>query len=750
MKSRQSINLAGLLVLVLGLGAGFGVTPAQADVTMPDCEPLGEWLATVDRLKKWTPIEGERVWVPEAFREEAFMDLFGAPVLEWTRDEAIAASKHLFECGQAAADAGDKELRTRFYGSRRWFKGNLVGVARIQQRVHQTAERAKEDAVRQRNMERRGGEQKSQEARGADITIPDCAAMEGLAARVDAGDRVPINRWVTVDSRRTGLSLIAAVAGPEFERLFGKPMLDWERQDLNAFRPAVNECMKAATKAKRLVAQKQLIELRRVVQFHLGEPVATVNRARQEASRNLSAIDELPDDLDKLTVFGLLAGLRDLTQQEAAAEIRIPLERMRSSGTREASQLAIWVHSLPQAEAEDYLERIETTRDALAEQIVTDVERRIAATPESLGGLAEVGKLHAKATADLNGLVPPAAQSRLEAAALAARERIWPEVERRLAAVPETMEGAEELQAMIRSQAYRELARQDRIRLDGMIEGHRQTVTAATVEGAAAKLETFTATLDGLRQLVAFGNETRAKLARTYAPQAKQAFENAYHEAHQSRIEAVGKEFERFLEGVPESRDGVRAINTMMREISAPARSEIYLAGLARARAIAMTVEAEERRVQCAQAMPEVELAADEAALPVVGLAGQTPALGDLLCEIALAGSRVHGYEGPGLFGSEHVIRITAADGIYRTYVLNEAEVGPNKTALVGVSVSEPGNEREIDVREWQSALARLVPDSSAARDARCAEVMRMPESQLSAQDRMAAVRCVMSDMLGD
>jgi hypothetical protein len=98
----------------------------------------------------------------------------------------------------------------------------------------------------------------------------------------------------------------------------------------------------------------------------------------------------------------------------------------------------------------------------------------------------------------------------------------------------------------------------------------------------------------------------------------------------------------------------------------------------------------------------------------------------------------------------DHVIRSTAAYGIYGTYVLNEVEVGPKKTALVGVSVTDPGSERDIDVREWQSAPGRLVPDSPAGRDARCAEVMRMPESQLSAQDLMAAVRCVMSDMLGD
>ena len=138
----------------------------------------------------------------------------------------------------------------------------------------------------------------------------------------------------------------------------------------------------------------------------------------------------------------------------------------------------------------------------------------------------------------------------------------------------------------------------------------------------------------------------------------------------------------------------------------------------------------------------------DAAEYRVLGLAGATPTLEDLLCDLALAGHQVHGYEGPGFFDDDHTVELTARDGVYRTYVLNSAKVGPDAEALVGVRVTEPTRERDLDVAGWQSTLAALLPDDPAGREARCRQLLNTPEGELSTRDRMDAMACVLGSLV--
>lgn len=582
----------------------------------------------------------------------------------------------------------------------------------------------------------------------AAIRVPGCAELEELAMAVNAEDRVPINRWVTVPARSAGLTLTAAVAAADFATLFGAPLLDWSRDDLSGFATAVNDCMKAASRAKRFDAQKQLIELRRVVQFHFSQPGNAVQRARQEVAGNLAALDSLPAGMDKLRLFGLLGRMQELNQQQAVIEVRQPIERLRGDGATPARLVAAHIHSLPQAEADAHFAMITRTRDRLVTEVVDGLERQLAQVPGSVEGLAAIEGVLAETRGELAAYAPPARLTSLTEAADRERERVWRELEATVAGLPDTAAGGSQLAAMRSGPGYPKLSGEDRQRLDLLVRARQQQVARAAIQGPIERLRTFPATLEGLRQCVGFARETRAELGRQFAPDARQAFENAYAEVHPALIDAVQDEFERYLEDVPETREGARQIGTLLREIDAPARSELYLAGLGRAQAIAASVQRAERAQQCAAAMPDLELDEDAAARPVLALGG-TPALGDLLCDIALAGNRVHEYDGPGFFDDDHVVKITGRDGIFRTYTLNPAAVGPDRQALVGVAVADPTSERTLAVEDWRAVLATLLPDSPAGRDARCSRLMNTPERDLTASDRMAAVGCVMNSLLG-
>lgn len=582
-----------------------------------------------------------------------------------------------------------------------------------------------------------------------EISLPGCAAMERLAMTLDGQDRVPINRWVGKDRNDNELTLVRAVAAPAFAETFGKPLLSWNTADQRAFHATVSECTKVATKAKRFDVQKQLIELRRVVQYHMSQPLQAVSRARQDVPGNLDALNSLPVSTGKLKILALLARLQDFGRQEGAGQIRRPIEQMRHPAAMPGRLVAGSLQILPQEEADGYFRRIEQMRDSLTDEVLAELKGRLASAPGTIEGLATVNGVLTEAARDLDDIVPVERLASLQSVAGQARERIWKDLERTIAGVPANEEGRASLTAMTTNPAYRQLAAEDSRRLAELIGARQAQAASAASDEAVAGLGAFPHTLAGLRELVAFAREERRKLARQPAASAKQAFENAYYEAHQSRIAAVADEVQDFLDEVPETRQGVQEIRTLLKAIDAPAKSELYRGAATRAQAIATAVAAAERRGQCEQALPGVDLDDDAAAELVMGFEREPLRLGDLLCDVALAGSTVHGYEEPGFFDDEHQFKITGPDGIYRTYTLIPAAIGPEREALVGVRVKDPTSERPLDVDQWRGELAALLPDTEAGRSTRCSQLMNTPESALSAQDRMEAVGCVMGSLLG-
>ena len=581
------------------------------------------------------------------------------------------------------------------------------------------------------------------------ISVPDCGRLEALAGALDAERRVPLNQWSTVSSRSTGNTLTEAVASPAFADAFGAPLLDWSREDLRTFAVGVSECMKAASREKRFDAQKALIELRRVVQFHHGQPGNSVRRAREQFDAQIEALEALPDGPDKLALFGLVSGLRNADPDGAVSDVRIPLDRTRAEGATAARQLALAVMSLPQPEADAHLDRIVAARDRLVAAVLAGLTERLDEAGGDVAGLAAIERVLAETRGELARHATPADLDEVRAAAESARSRVWGALEQAIAALPVSADGVARLDAMRSSPDYRALRPEDRRRLDEIAAERRQQVAEASIRAPIERLAGFPRTVDGVRNLVAYARETRAKLGRSLTRDARQAFENAYAEVHPAALDAIQGEVERLIGAVPESPEGARQITTLLEDLDAPARSAVYRAGLERSRQIALAVERDKRRARCDAALPDLDLDEDDAAQPVMGLGGSQPRLGDLLCDIALAGNRVHGYEGPGFFDDDHRLEITARDGIFRTYTLNPAPVGPDEEALVGVVEADPTRERPLAVDDWLHVLAGLLPDSAAARDARCRRLMNTPEAELSASDRMAAVDCVMKSLVG-
>lgn len=149
MSGRNAIRFAAL-VIGLPVVIAMQCSAAAAELKTPSCDALKQWLPTIDRNARWTPVDGSRAWLPDVFREDTFAALFGKPVQEWTRAEANGISRHLFDCGTAAGEAGSSADQTLFYGARGWFKSNLVGVTIALQRAAQEAEREQQKAERAR------------------------------------------------------------------------------------------------------------------------------------------------------------------------------------------------------------------------------------------------------------------------------------------------------------------------------------------------------------------------------------------------------------------------------------------------------------------------------------------------------------------------------------------------------------------------------------------------------------------------
>jgi hypothetical protein len=135
---------SGGIITALLLLTIVSFTPADAsEVIVPDCATLKEWIVQLDPEEVWIPVKESSAWLPEAFRDPAFEQLFGVPALSWNQKDAEAMDQQLFQCGTQAGEAGRSDIRMEFYRAQRWFKSNLIAVLLAQSQTETAAQRKK-------------------------------------------------------------------------------------------------------------------------------------------------------------------------------------------------------------------------------------------------------------------------------------------------------------------------------------------------------------------------------------------------------------------------------------------------------------------------------------------------------------------------------------------------------------------------------------------------------------------------------
>ena len=186
MQIQKSIVGIGLAVSLIGIVTLSGAPASRAGVTFPECADLQKWIATVDSKKRWHPVEGSRAWLPAAFQDREFIETFGTAPLKWTQAEATEASKRLFECGSEAGEAGDRPARTAFYGARRWFKSNMIGVLVAHSRAAAAAKQKAEKTARREEIKKKEeARSAAEQQRGQERQQTETARMEALQAALD-------------------------------------------------------------------------------------------------------------------------------------------------------------------------------------------------------------------------------------------------------------------------------------------------------------------------------------------------------------------------------------------------------------------------------------------------------------------------------------------------------------------------------------------------------------------------------------
>ncbi|MBL26760.1 MAG: hypothetical protein CMM50_04305, partial [Rhodospirillaceae bacterium] len=137
------------------------------------------WVTTIDPEQRWTPVEGDKASLPQAFQGDDFVALFGKPAMDWTADDAEAVAAAVYECGQTAGREGRREIRQALYSARGIFLRDLRHALRTAEQVEQ---------AKQREAERAAEARRRQEARAAQAQADLEQALDRLMAESDSPD----------------------------------------------------------------------------------------------------------------------------------------------------------------------------------------------------------------------------------------------------------------------------------------------------------------------------------------------------------------------------------------------------------------------------------------------------------------------------------------------------------------------------------------------------------------------------------
>lgn len=691
---------------LLSLAIGMTLAVATPAVSAATCAELEAWAARIDKRQVWTLNSLDaRLRLYEAFRAPEFAALFGKPALELGDADVQAAAGALGRCAQEARAARRTAQHKQLAGAQAEFTRRLAPLLVQVRNAH-----AQRDAS----------------LAALEALPPSRALLRSLDTLRYAGTDKDLRPGTAIPE---GRQLVGALARlPQEAAVEAQPRL----AALHArVRDAVlDEAVSGLAATPATVAGVGALEQSlRTMTYELGpaldsegaallEQTATARRAAIVAALLAEAeavVTALPDSVD---------GARELpsTVQRLSNELR---------RIADAAALA----TLERA-AQAKRERIEAA-------LVADAKAAVDAMGEGVAGLAALqGALHLPAMQALS----PAGRDAVIAHARERRGVVLEGLITTAGAQPATSQGLGALAGMLRDPGTGYLDAGERARLHDAVLARRRAIADELLAAPIAKLATFEANLDGTKALVTYRNETLARLGQDLAAVELAPFEDAYGRHLARTGDGALSAFEKALAKLPDEPGGIAAIKQMLDDVGGGTPA-IQQAAATRRRAIQHRLAITAVDEMCGPALAAAKVSKSDARLLLLGQGGSLMTLGELACRLEATEQKLNEYASPRLFGKEHLLKVTTAQGAYLTYTLHEAEVAHGKKALVGFKVADANVEKPLSVDEWQASLAMLMPfdDGGLPPEAECEALFANAGMALSAPDRARMLSCLLA-----
>ncbi len=483
-------------------------------------------------------------------------------------------------------------------------------------------------------------------AQATEVKKPDCAALEAWAAGIDGADR-----WQPVEGYRGWVP--RAFEAPEFEAMFGVPVLEWRSEDAVGVANHVLDCGRQADKAKRADASKALYAARRYLQSNLRGVLGTKEklelraereaqraaaRAQQEAARReersaaqQARAQSMQDKRDAVVEEALAALLDEPASPQQLRTLallrsldindRASYERAQRRVGPAARTLMFRLHQQG-SDLKDprVAPRIEERYATLKDEIVADYRAKLANLNNSGESLRFLSGWQQEVGQQLATMLGPETTSamleEMTAKGTSIREAILVRAKELIdAADGNTQDDAAELaliDRIVANSARAGLTPDQLTEVRVYAAGRQQVLAQRMLDVARAELAGYPETLDGLDKL-------RRQLHATWGGPLRRAGEAAFADyvaAAQERLtriaDAALPEFRRKLADIPESPEGLQMLDaTLVKEPGFDAVGEdvraSYLAAV------------DDRRTSIATVLEAKEAARREAAIAAGG-----------------------------------------------------------------------------------------------------------------------------------
>jgi hypothetical protein len=400
----------------------------------------------------------------------------------------------------------------------------------------------------------------------AEVTKPSCEATEPWALAID-----PKDRWNPNPAQKK-FWLPSQFQGAEFEGLFGLPVTEWTLDDVNAIRPLLQRCAKAASRAKRFDAQKAFNAARAFVSGNLKNHIVQRARAGANLDKNLDALLDLPDSPHLLQV---LAVLRDLKagDKNALGTSQRRIAQFGGAEAKAARQIVTAAYrQTPEKFAADTLPRLDERYQDLRTLYIEQAEDRLAEHPSGPTGLAGVDAALTAVRDELGVGLAPQDYARLDAVAederTALRQEILDDAKARIDALAVAPASIDEAAAIV-ARTSPSLDDDANGALRSHAEARQHAVTEAVLANAETGLAGFPATLAGIGELDRHVADTVGIVAGHLDEGRIKSFRGA---ASGRRSEMAGEalpEFEALVAGLGNDPTGLEGLNAEAAKVEA-------------------------------------------------------------------------------------------------------------------------------------------------------------------------------------